>query len=122
MPVQMLDDVAWDYTVTVANRTGVELDEITIFFATRASSFNPPLIEKHVLPDERRVFRLGPCPDLVSYAMAAYIGRVEVAVLPPNDPMDPKTAEWGPGPVTPEKASIHNSTDKFLCEDSWRIG
>lgn len=120
MTVTLLNDVLWQYTVSITNRTPEVLDQILLLYRNKASQL-AYLEHNDVQIGETRVFQLGICPDMESYSFSVFIKGVEVSWLPPREG-DLDYAEWGPGPVTREKASLHNPTDKFLCEDSWSVG
>ena len=103
-----LNDVLWHYTVTFTNRTTDVFDEIVIFYSTRNGSIKM-VREEAVRPNDRRVFDLGECRDMVEYNLGVFIGTTMVVRFPAT------------GSMNRQLASQINSTDHFLCEDSWYI-
>jgi hypothetical protein len=106
--LKSVGEVAWHYTVTFTNQTTDVLDEVTLFFETQSGAIQ---MRQHttIAPAERRVFDLGLCGDMKSYAFSIYIGTTEIFRVPET------------GSMTRELASQVNPTDVYLCEDSWRL-
>ena len=109
MTIVMADNVQWEYTVTVTNRTTDVFDNIVIFYATKGQTGVTFLESGTVGPGGVIVFRLGPCGAMRSYTMGVMIGQDMVAKLPDQGEMDR------------DLASQMNPTDHFICEDSWSI-
>jgi hypothetical protein len=110
MPIVMPEAVQWAYTVTVTNATEEVFDDIVIFFKTKGQTGVTYIHSGTVMPATTVPMALGPCGAMESYVLAAFIGDTIVAQLPDQ------------GNMTPQMASQMNPTDKFICEDSWRVG
>lgn len=108
-----LNQIAWQYTVTFANRTPDTMRSVVVTYAVRGEMTPRQLQIDNWGPGRIDVFALCPCPNLVDYAIAIFTDDGQVISIPPeNDPL---------GPMTPRRASQFNPTDQFLCEDSWSI-
>lgn len=103
-----VDDVLWHYTVTFTNHTTDEFDEVVIFYSTKAGAIQM-VKEVAVKPEDRRVFDLGECRDMVEYNLGVFLGTTMVLRFPQS------------GSMNRQLASQINSSDHFLCEDSWQI-
>ncbi len=103
-----VDNVIWQYTVTFLNQTPDVIDEIVVFYMTKAG-FIQSKHETNWMPGERRVFVLGTCGEMVNYVIGVFIGNQNVAKMPAT------------GNMTRELASQLNPTDRFMCEDSWKL-
>ena len=103
-----LNEVLWHYTVTFTNRTTDTFDEVVVFYATPINPVN--MVKEVVLkPNDRRVFDLGECRDMLGYNLGVFNGTTMVVRFPAM------------GSMTRQRASQINPSDHFLCEDSWLI-
>jgi hypothetical protein len=100
----------WIYTVTVTNSTPEFFDQVVIFYKRVGLNGVVFLQETGFVPGDIRIFRLGVCKDMESYALGFFQGEDMVARLPDEG-----------SNMTAALASQINPTDTDPCADSWTI-
>lgn len=112
--LMQFDTSQWFYTVTITNRTTDTFDEIALFYKRVNLPGVVYLGELNVGPSQTRIFNLGPCTQMESYAFGLRIGNDFVFQFPRDI--------LGPGiNMTPHLASVYSPSDVEPCADSWRI-
>ena len=98
------------YTVSVTNRTVDTIFDRFVCFYNRVGQSGVVFLEQLiVIPNETRVFNLGPCGEMQSYVIGFFVDDDLVAKIPLS------------GNMTPALASMVSPGDVSPCEDSWAI-
>lgn len=106
----LLDTSQWIYTLTITNHTTDTFDRIVLFYKRLNLNGVVYLEQLNVQPNQVRVFNLGRCTEMESYAFGCFIGDDMVIQFP------------RPGVnATPDLASKLNPADIDPCADSFGI-